>query len=163
MVSPVGSVKRFKMHCILRSPLATRAPTSFCTSGYRRALLANSIYGVSKQTGFCKNRRVYIHLLCLLFVFPMAADAIFRMEIGQNAALPAQKRNRHDRNHACSEKLNFTVLPAESFGFPFFCGIAPQSVKFAAAVTRYRALRYSISLNVRRPSRRSFAEGLRAP
>lgn len=42
-------------------------PTSFCTSGYRRALLANSIYGVSKQTGFCKNRRVYIHLLCLLF------------------------------------------------------------------------------------------------
>ena len=40
MVSPVGSVKRFKMHCILRSPLATRAPTSFCTSGYRRALLA---------------------------------------------------------------------------------------------------------------------------
>lgn len=33
-------------------------PTSFCTSGYRRALLANSIYGVSKQTGFCKNRRV---------------------------------------------------------------------------------------------------------
>ena len=58
MVSPAGSVKRFKMHCILRSPLATRAPTSFCTSGYRRALLANSIYGVSKQTGFCKNRRV---------------------------------------------------------------------------------------------------------
>lgn len=42
-------------------------PTSFCTSGYRRALLANSIYGVSKQTGFCKNRRVYLHLLCLLF------------------------------------------------------------------------------------------------
>ena len=42
-------------------------PTSFCASGYRRALLANSIYGVSKQTGFCKNRRVYIHLLCLLF------------------------------------------------------------------------------------------------
>ena len=40
MVSPVGSVKRFKMHCILMSPLATRAPTSFCTSGYRRALLA---------------------------------------------------------------------------------------------------------------------------
>ena len=42
-------------------------PTSFCTSGYRRALLANSIYGGSKQTVFCKNRRVYIHLLCLLF------------------------------------------------------------------------------------------------
>ena len=49
MVSPVGSVKRFKMHCILRSPLATRAPTSFCTSGYRRALLANWILQKSQS------------------------------------------------------------------------------------------------------------------
>ena len=91
-------------------------PTSFCTSGYRRALLANSIYGVSKQTGFCKNRRVYIHLLCLLFckfsrwqarrfsqvgphlicllfVFSIIASAISRMEIGGKRRLSAQKRN----------------------------------------------------------------------
>ena len=119
MVSPAGSVKRFKMHCILRSPLATRAPTSFCTSGYRRALLANAIYGVSKQTGFCKNRRVYIHLLCLLFckfsrwqarrfsqvwphlicllfVLSIIASAIFRMEIGGNRRLVCPKAKRTD-------------------------------------------------------------------
>ena len=94
-------------------------PTSFCTSGYRRALLANSIYGVSKQTGFCKNRRVYIHLLCLLFckfsrwqarrfsqvgphlicllfVLSIIASAIFRMEISGNRRLVCQKAKRTD-------------------------------------------------------------------
>ena len=94
-------------------------PTSFCTSGYRRALLANAIYGVSKQTGFCKNRRVYIHLLCLLFckfsrwqarrfsqvgphlicllfVLSIIASAIFRMEIGGNRRLVCPKAKRTD-------------------------------------------------------------------
>ena len=79
LLSPVGSVKRFKMQRILRSPLATRVPTSFCTSGYRRALLARM---ASSDVGthricllFCKEvpvvprrfSQVYLHLLCLLF------------------------------------------------------------------------------------------------
>ena len=36
-------------------------------SGYRRALLGNSTCELASKTDFCKNRRVYIHLLCLLF------------------------------------------------------------------------------------------------
>ena len=36
-------------------------------SRYRRALLGNSTCELASKTDFCKNRRVYIHLLCLLF------------------------------------------------------------------------------------------------
>ena len=106
MVSPVGSVKRFKMHCILRSPLATRAPTSFCTSGYRRALLARmASSGVGTHRIcllFCKEipvvprriSQVYIHLLCLLFsVLHNSKRHFLKWKSAATAALSAQKRN----------------------------------------------------------------------
>lgn len=77
-------------------------PTGFCTNGYRRALLANSIYGVSKQTGFCKNRRVYIHLLCLLFCKfqQVAGTAIFSSvaPLDLLAIRPFHNSKRHFQN-----------------------------------------------------------------
>ena len=106
MVSPAGSVKRFKMHCILRSPLATRAPTSFCTSGYRRALLARmASSGVGTHRIcllFCKEipvvprriSQVYIHLLCLLFsVLHNSKRHFLKWKSAATAALSAKKRN----------------------------------------------------------------------
>ncbi|MFQ6975823.1 MAG: DUF4368 domain-containing protein [Oscillibacter sp.] len=41
------------------------------------------------------------------------------------------KRNRHDRDHACSKNFDFTVLPAGSFG----CLFLLQSSLFSSCVS----------------------------
>ena len=81
-------------------------PTSFCTSGYRRALLARM---VSSGVGthricllFCKEipvvprriSQVYIHLLCLLFsVLHNSKRHFLKWKSAATAALSAKKRN----------------------------------------------------------------------
>ena len=81
-------------------------PTSFCTSGYRRALLAGmASSGVGTHRIcllFCKEipvaprriSQVYIHLLCLLFsVSHVSKRHFLNWKSAATAALSAKKRN----------------------------------------------------------------------
>ena len=81
-------------------------PTSFCTSGYRRALLAGmASSGVGTHRIcllFCKEipvvprriSQVYIHLLCLLFsVLHNSKRHFLKWKSAATAALSAKKRN----------------------------------------------------------------------
>ena len=81
-------------------------PTSFCTSGYRRALLAGmASSGVGTHRIcllFCKEipvaprriSQVYIHLLCLLFsVSHVGKRHFLKWKSAATAALSAKKRS----------------------------------------------------------------------
>ena len=90
-------------HCL---PSAFRS-WQVMRSGYRRALLA-------------------------ILRFPCQQAPFSKCKSAVTAALSAKKRNRHDRNHACSKKFDFTVLPAESFKSTLFlfCCLNHQRCNF---------------------------------
>ena len=62
--------------------------------GNRRALLAKTNWCLASKADFCKNRRAYIHLLCLLFFVSLNSKCHFlKWKSAATAALSAQKRN----------------------------------------------------------------------
>ena len=105
-------------------------PTSFCTSGYRCALLAGmASSGVGTHRIcllFCKEipvvprriSQVYIHLLCLLFFVSHVSKRHFlKWKSAATAALSAQKRNGRTLSMA-AQPFILTIDGVRPFCYP---------------------------------------------